>query len=396
MAQKLKYLPKVDVDNKVFCMAPFVHMYITPSEIEEKICCQAQPHSLLTANFNLKSRWTGSKIQSIRQQMADNFEVATGEIAHLCSRCIEQERRGDKSDRIMYKEKYDYVKPDIIKGNSFGSPLDLDLRPSNLCNLQCRMCNSSFSSQIQKEISKSNGLIDFMGQVEINVADWFTDENIKFLLKNLHKGEWTRIKFLGGEPTIMPEVHRILDLLIEQKLTHVCIAITTNLTNVNKEFLNKLAKFEEITVQYSIDGIGKTVEYIRYPVSWNSIQTNIKKWLDICPQWSGINFTLQAYNLHNMKDLIAWADSIGVGYLINMVWSPWDNIYVLPYEYRKKYLEDINLNITNDILQDTKQDSIINFVRNTKIIDKSRKQHIKNYIPELWEVISEDYLALQI
>ena len=250
MAQKSKYLPKVDVNNKVFCMAPFVHMYITPSEPEEKICCQAHPHSLYKANFDLESRWTGSKIQSIRQQMTDNFEVATGEIAHLCSRCIEQEKRGDTSDRIMYKEKYDYVKPDIIKGNSFGSPLDLDLRPSNLCNLQCRMCNSSFSSQIQKEISKSNGLIDFMGQVEINVADWFTDENINFLLKSLHKGEWTRIKFLGGEPTIMPEVHRILDLLIEQKLTHVIIAITTNLTNVNKEFLNKLAKFEEITVQY--------------------------------------------------------------------------------------------------------------------------------------------------
>ena len=43
----------------------------------------------------------------------------------------------------------------------------------------------------------------------------------------------------------MPEVHHILDLLIEQKLTHVQIAITTNLTNVNKEFLNKLEKFEE-------------------------------------------------------------------------------------------------------------------------------------------------------
>jgi len=396
MAQKSKYLPEVDVNNKVFCMAPFVHMYITPSEPEEKICCQAQPHAL-NANFNLENRWTGSKIQSIRQQMTDNFEVANGEIAHLCSRCIEQEKRGDISDRIMYKEKYDYVKTDIRKGNSFGSPLDLDLRPSNLCNLQCRMCNSSFSSQIQKEISKSNGLIDFMGEVKINVSNfWFTDENINFLLKNLHRGEWTRIKFLGGEPTIMPEVRHILDLLIEQKLTHVVIAITTNLTNVNKEFLDKLAKFEMFTVQYSIDGIGKTVEYIRYPVSWNSIQTNIEIWQNIKPHWSSINFTLQAYNLHNMKDLIAWADSIGVEYLINMVWSNWDNIYVLPYEYRKKYLEDINSNITNDILQDTKQDSIIKFVRHTKILDKSRKQHIKNYIPELWEVISKDYLALQI
>ena len=396
MAQKSKYLPKVDVNNKVFCMAPFVHMYITPSEREEKICCQAQPHSF-NANFNLENRWTGSKIQSIRQQMTDNFEVANGEIAHLCLRCIEQEKRGDISDRIMYNEKYDYVKPDIIKGNSFGSPLDLDLRPSNLCNLQCRMCNSNFSSQIQKEISKSNGLIDFMGEVKINVADfWFIDENINFLLKNLHKGEWTRIKFLGGEPTIMPEVRHILDLLIEQKLTHVVIAITTNLTNVNKELLNKLAKFELFTVQYSIDGIGKTVEYIRYPVSWDSIQTNIEKWQNIKPHWSSINFTLQAYNLHNMKDLIAWADSIGVEYLINMVWSEWDNIYVLPYEYRKRHLEDINLNITNDILQNTKQDSIIKFVKHTKILDKSRKQHIKDYIPELWEVISKDYLALQI
>ena len=41
---------------------------------------------------------------------------------------------------------------DVVKGNKHGKPLDIDLRPSNLCNLKCRSCNTVWSTEIQKEV----------------------------------------------------------------------------------------------------------------------------------------------------------------------------------------------------------------------------------------------------
>ena len=118
-------------------MAPFVHMYVTPTESDEKICCQANYHNKGNPDWNLERRWSNTDFQRIRQQMTDSPRVAEGEIAHLCSRCIEQESAGVASDRTMFNEHYQHIITDIVHGNSLHRPLDLDLRPSNLCNLQC-------------------------------------------------------------------------------------------------------------------------------------------------------------------------------------------------------------------------------------------------------------------
>ena len=40
----------------------------------------------------------------------------------------------------------------------------------------------------------------------------------------------------------MPEVDRMLDILIEKNLTHVPLHFTTNCTNNNKRFIDKIIK----------------------------------------------------------------------------------------------------------------------------------------------------------
>ncbi len=390
-------LLSTSMTNKVFCMAPFVHMYVTPTAPAEKICCQAKEHNADNLDWNLERRWSNTDYQRIRQQMTDSPSIAQGEIAQMCSRCIEQESAGDSSDRTMFNEKYHDVITDVVHGNSLHSPLDLDLRPSNLCKLQCRVCHNGASSQIQKEIDKSSGLIDFMGDDIIVQANGFTPDNMDFLLKNISSsdGSFRRIKFLGGEPTIMPEVHHILDILIEKKFTDVCCFITTNLTNVNTAFLQKLEKFPNLAVHYSLDGIEKTLEYIRYPVKWDTIQKNIKTWQGVTDNTS-INYTLQAYNVHNLGEFTQWANSTNIDYCINMVWSSWDNIYMLPYEYRKQHMGSLNDNIIQHILRNTTEHRIHRFVRNTKILDQSRNQHISDYIPELWQLIKSEYNQIKL
>jgi hypothetical protein len=43
------------------------------------------------------------------------------------------------------------------------------------------------------------------------------------------------------------------------------------------------------------------------------------------------------------------------------------------------------------ILADDREFGLAHLARNTKILDKIRKQHIKDYIPELWKIIKEEY-----
>jgi len=380
--------------SNVFCMAPFVHSYIHAGENSERVCCQAKPYTR-KANWDLSERWHGEELKDIRQQMLQFSETPTDYIKNMCFVCLEQEAAGDISDRIRYNERFNDIDINIKTGNANGGPIDLDLRPSNLCNLQCRMCWSGSSSQIEKEIQRSERTtLWFMGPKKVEIGDWSKPENIDFLFKNADKSR--RLKFLGGEPTIMPEVHDILDMLIDNNITDIPLSFTTNLTNVNKKFMQKLEKFTCLSVNYSIDGTGKTVEYIRYPVDWDKIKANILEYEKIATM-SEISYTLQAYNVHNMKEFMSWADSVGVAVNVNVLTQPeWDSVYVLPREYREKYLSDININSTNHILKKDTQYSIINFIRHTKILDQSRNHHIKDYLPELWELIEEEYNALQI
>lgn len=386
---------------KYFCAAPFVHLYVNSGESDSKVCCVAQEHEQKNPEHeaDLSLLWKSDGFKSIRKEML-GVDTPTDRIRNICFKCINKETNSGKSDRTWFNETYDYIVPNVNTGNQFNGPIDFDLRPGNLCNLQCRMCYSGSSSQIEKEIKNGKTqLLMFMGKPKVDIFELGTEKNINFILQNIK--ECKRIKFLGGEPTIMPEVHQLMDMLIENNITDIPISITTNLTNSNEKFIEKLSNFSRIHFNYSIDGIGSTVEYIRYPVKWDSIVKNIKVYEDIA-NTSAISFALQAYNIHNFKEFIDWTKSINKLDNLNVVevtQPEWDNIYLLPVEYREKYLKDIDLNIAQHILtQSDRCDTIQKnkFIRHTKILDESRKHHIKDYLPELWELIEEEYNAVQI
>ena len=49
---------------------------------------------------------------------------------------------------------------------------------------------------------------------------------------------------------------------------------TTNATNLNRKFYDKLENYKTVDVNLSIDGIGKVVEYIRYPLNFKKFKEN--------------------------------------------------------------------------------------------------------------------------
>ena len=404
-------------DSKVFCPAPFVHFFVHSSDVP-KPCCAAEIYDTWKTPKvvrGLRDEWESYHYTELRQAMID------GKKSDICKRCYAGEETGGISDRTNFIDQYSRVAPDleisVEKGNEYGGPLDLDLRPGNLCNLQCRMCGPASSSQYNKEIKKNTKLLNFIEPFDEDFESvWTSDRNLEFLLENIDKGI-KRIKFLGGEPTIMPEVDRIMDYLIENKKTNIQLFFTSNMTNSNKKFLDKISQFESVMFNLSMDGIDKTLEYIRHPVNWYSLQKNIAKIAQLpnVEQRIDMSFTLQAYNLPNLKETMEWAIEYNERQENCKIYvSPENLTHPARFSYRslpKKFRDNIVTDIINSdvfshpdtnhtrktksrlefILNDDEEYDIMDFAEATFRLDWSRQQHIKDYIPKLWEVLEPYY-----
>ena len=404
-------------DSKVFCPAPFVHFFVHSSDVP-KPCCAAEIYETWKTPKvvrGLRDEWESYHYTELRQKMIDGVK------SDICNRCYAGEATGGISDRTNMLDQYARVAPDleinIETGNEYGGPLDLDLRPGNLCNLQCRMCGPASSSQFNKEIKKNTKLINFVDPFEEEFESvWASNRNLEFLLENIDKGI-KRIKFLGGEPTIMPEVDRIMDYLIDNNKTNIQLFFTSNMTNSNKKFLDKISKFESVMFNLSMDGIDKTLEYIRHPINWYTLQKNIAKIskLPNVEQRIDMSFTLQAYNLCNLKDTMRWAIEHNQRQDDSKIYVSPENLThparfsyrSLPKNFRDSVVRDImssdeynhsDSNWTKKlksrleyILADTEEYDMMEFAEATFRLDWSRQQHIKDYIPQIWDVIEPYY-----
>jgi len=397
------------------CYAPFIHKYIHPNDGPRVCCTSSEPLGEHTAeSLDLEKHWRSDYYQSIRRRML------TGEKLDICRDCWTLERDGVESDRQMFKEKYkkhNSPKLDIVNGTEIGKPLDLDIRPSNLCNLKCRMCTPKYSSQLEKEQKKNPCLFKWNDPTAEFSPNVMTEENIKYLISGLNSE--SDIKFLGGEPTIMPEVSQMLDRLIDAGKTDCHISITTNCTNFNNQAMfDKLKKFKTIGTQLSIDGMGKTLEYIRSPLHWEKAQEVITQWVNITHERQ-IHFTLQALNLFNVYDFLFWAADYNKAIDEKIITMPvefyileapdWANIRNLPVDARHKEAERI-LNITDPyvvrlmnesmrplqqcletLLKDNTKGDLWKLTKATKDFDTARRQHIKDYVPIVYSFIEDIY-----
>ncbi len=341
-----------------------------------------------------------------------------------CIRCWQTEDNGAESYRTIWNNTLanGFHKDIMVESmDDDGYVRDpyvtfLDFTMGNKCNLICRMCNIDNSNLWEKE-SKLLYNEDFnIPTRNVSVDDRFLSDD--FFTKNFLYLK--QVNFLGGEPLIIKEHSDFLRQCIKHNIAkNITLFYTTNLTVVKDELFDLWSEFKHIYLGVSIDGYNEVDDYIRYPSKWDKIEKNIEKvsgWKQELNMDLQIHSTFQALNVLNYDKLLEWVYSLGdLGFwrlpFSNWVTYPnWYDCRVLSDDLKDMGIERITkfIDSKKDIkwdageeqwlgilksnlvtLKETLDDveAVLKFKVYTKKLDRNRKQHIVNYIPELEEFI---------
>lgn len=293
-----------------FCVLPFVQ-YSTYNGGRYRLCCMAkEPAELVDQEkLGIEGTWNHDYIRSVRSQMA------SGEWLPECVECERLERNGIVSSRQWENEQWADVIDEVVATASVNDwkveqPLQFDFRLGNMCNLRCQMCNKEASHLVSVERAQmvNSGL-------GANHPDWhgnIADKKQALLQPGI---DWSsfkdmivkarKIKIIGGEPTVAPDMFRLLDTAVESgDASHIELSFYTNITNMQDRWLEQLGQFERAIVNCSLEGMGDMNDYLRPPSKWDSVWKNFDKLVKYSNTKAGKNIKVRVTTVNQITNAL--------------------------------------------------------------------------------------------
>lgn len=292
--------------SNFYCAAPWRGLHINPRG-DVKTCCAGNPNMLGNLNQQGIVEILNSDLMAeIRQSLA------RGEPHEYCSNCVQAERHGGDSERKWHNDVnpgFDYA----TAGDQYHYPVIVDVRWNTTCNLSCNYCGEACSSKWAslKSIPFKSGARPYYDQV----CDFIEQHH-----SNIHE-----VALVGGEPFLLPENERLLDVIPAD-------AIVTLITNLNvdldkNKIFQKLATRNKVGWSMSFDNIGPRLEYVRHGATWDTIKQNlatIKSLMKTQGQWGGIHAVYNIYSATRIVELRQFAEE-------NETTVLWQNLFQPDY-----------------------------------------------------------------
>lgn len=417
-------------DKGGFCALPFVQ-YSTYNGGRYRLCCMAkEPDELVNQEqLGIAGTWNHDYIKEVRRKMT------SGEWLSECSECQRLERNGIVSSRQWENKQWADVIDEVVATASVNDweveqPLQFDFRLGNMCNLQCQMCNKEASHLVSVERAKmvKSGL-------GANHPDWYdniADKKEALLqpgidwtsFKEMMKGA-RKIKMIGGEPTVAPDMFRLLDTAVESgDASHIELSFYTNITNMQDRWLEQLGQFERVIVNCSLEGMGEMNDYLRPPSKWDSVWKNFDKLVKYSNTKPGKNIKVRVTTVNQITNALHivpfWRmmhdyqmdHDRGIAMSTNQLIEP--NYYSMQYApqwlrdaQRKQIEEFLNeisnsphysdyaeplmevIHFSNDPEHAYDPDIMQDYVRVTQNYDYFRQKNILEVSPEFERILSE-------
>ncbi len=353
---------QVAFNPKSFCIMPFYNWEYplnTP-------CCLMSP---------------GHDLTQVRNKML------LDERPDSCAKCWKLEDQGIKSDRILKNESLAFyldldlqtLFDDCVQGRYDQIQYKIDT--SNVCNSTCITCNS-YSSSAWADLERKNNVVPKKYWVK-KPAD--VDNQINYATAKL-------MLFRGGEPLLSGTNFYILEQLIKYNNTDCFIGFCTNGSIMLNDYQKKLiSQFKKVNFCFSIDGVDKVFEYLRYPLKWNDILKNI----DYCKNNNievSVSYTVSNLNVLYYDQTINWFEQNQIVWLTNLVYEPLHfRAETLPRNI-KNYIIQKNPNLNTTSLLGVHSESCdLNFEKFKIEITKQdqwKKINMQDYLPELHNLLS--------
>ena len=380
--------------NKSLCVYPFINLI---NDYGSAVQCQKQSKPV-------------TKIESITDWSTDpnfapirNAMLAGTKIPDRCQICYEREETGEESARQFESLEWAmelrlHTEHDL---KLVKQPVLYEIRPSNKCNIMCRMCDDKHSHLIEEENQK----IGF----PITTNQWRMQD---FPYNRIDFNTVKRIYWAGGEPTVMPEFYAFLRRCIQQKTTDFYLSIGTNGQKISNTLLDLLKEFPTVNFSISFDGYQRVNDYIRWGSNFDVIRNNCFRILEQGHQLA-FQTVFSMYNATRIHEVYEFYDKDfpGCNTLvqpasgINGYLGPWHNplrekILESMYRCRETNVYHANGRNTGDLVEELiarcenhnyDRQILANFFLYNDKLDQSRGSRLENFIPELAE--SRKYIA---
>lgn len=374
-----------------FCIAPWVNLHIQTHGAIKPCCGGGKDEGDGNFGFAQDGNWkyingTSTKLSNFKRSLLNNEKVS------YCEGCHEKSWYSEFLDQSLSVTAID----DFL----FKS---VDLRWGTTCQLSCLYCGPYSSSTWQRLESKKKVI-----PIEKSRSyDGMFDQLFEFLEKN--HSQISRVSLLGGEPLLLKENHRLLDII--PSFAHVEIFTNLNMDLETNLLYQKLISRPNVNWYVSMENIGDRFEFVRRGADWKTQYQNIKKLKQDTQDQSGQHISLQSqfcvYSALNLAELYDCFSSLD----IHINWAVLEGPEVLNFmQYPKKLKEKCIVDIDNIISRHREEDMFsLKSVRerlvlsldseDSSIIQDCREWHRRqkqNYFPdqtwefdELWPVYQE-------
>lgn len=336
--------------NNYFCVLPFFGAEYTAKGYTSPCC-------LLPKDAD---------IRQIQQSML------SGQRPSACQKCWGLEDQGLTSNRQIKNSTFDlyknrdlnYIEDDCREGK-FNSQI-IQLYTSNLCNSTCVTCDAELSSAwaTLKKV-KTFEIIDN------TILDSLSYEDIVILT------------FVGGEPIYEKRNFELLKKLISVGNTNCYVSFVTNgSTDLSDDQIDILKQFKNLDICISIDGVGPVFEYLRYPLKWDKILSNLKLYRELGAKLS-VSYTISNLNVLYHEETVSWFDSENLLYNHSLVADPRHfSPAVLPQTVKDQYpqLAGFFTGYCDDQLLER-------FLAEIAYQDNLKKIQLRDYLPAVYKLL---------
>ena len=286
-------------------------------------------------------------------KIADRKQMLAGEWPAGCAYCSQTESVGGKSDRESHNDILDII-PDTLELET--TPKLVEIFFNNTCNMSCLYCGPKLSSTWAQEVDKFgpskinhkiSPLVDYNRQEYVETLDNF------FNWWDGNKTKIERLNILGGEPFLLKETDRLLNVL-EQDQLNLELNLVSNLMISPKIFdmyLERLVKLinnrcvTSVVIMASLDGWGPEIDFQRWGLDRELWLRNFNRLLETTEIKIDINLAITCLGIPAMPALIkmwnSWNKIRPVGLQGTRVFDPsFLAPEVLPEYLNRQYFEE--------------------------------------------------------